>query len=391
MRRDYPRAASCCWRRRRCSAATTRPPRRFTARAPCRASIATTRRSSATTRSSRRFPARAMRPRRSTWRAGSTSTAVASARACRICRPRWITSARATSPTTPPGAWRSRTTCWAKPIRRWPASSTTRSCRATTAPATSAASASATGARASRTRPDARPKRSPAIASSIERGPLSFYGLLARARLRALGEVVPMELPRIPTGRSPAPRRAVPPGNQGTIPASRAARADELLEAGMDVEAGWELERNEESICKRRGDARGLPMLLDRYRACRIFTARSGWPRAAAAGAGDGAQGARRGVLGGALPAGVQRARRKIRPAGGQPRLVPLRDHAQGVGVLPARRLVRGRARPVADDPPTSAKVAARRARRSLPTSSTSPRPTSASAPLHRLAVPQVR
>ena len=90
----------------------------------------------------RDVPALALRGRGAVpGRAGSTSTAGASARACPICRPRSITSARATSPTTPPGAWRSRTTCWARPIRRSPASRATRSCRSTTAPATSAARA----------------------------------------------------------------------------------------------------------------------------------------------------------------------------------------------------------------------------------------------------------
>jgi len=43
------------------------------------------------------------------------------------------------------------------------------------------------------------------------------------------------------------------------------------LEAGMDVEAGTELERNEKAILRRLGDQRGLATLLDRYRRASDF------------------------------------------------------------------------------------------------------------------------
>ena len=61
-------------------------------------------------------------------RAGSTTTAARSRRACRRSRRRWTGSARARSPTTPPGAWRSRISCSATPPRRRPASTATAAC-----------------------------------------------------------------------------------------------------------------------------------------------------------------------------------------------------------------------------------------------------------------------
>ncbi|HET6147206.1 MAG TPA: transglycosylase SLT domain-containing protein [Polyangia bacterium] len=112
---------------------------------------------------------------------------------------------------------------------------------------------------------------------SLRRGPLSFYGLLAGARLRALGESVP-----------PTPFQAGPPAESDKAgdgafvlpaPAGRdggngepaLARADELLDAGMDVEAGWELERNETVLLRHLGEGKGLATLLDRYRRASDF------------------------------------------------------------------------------------------------------------------------
>jgi len=108
---------------------------------------------------------------------------------------------------------------------------------------------------------------------AVKRGPLSFYGLLARARLRGLGEVVPMDLPASADADKPAatPALPIPPGKQANDLDPALARADELLEAGMEDEAGWELERNEASILRRAGDARGLATLLDRYRRASDF------------------------------------------------------------------------------------------------------------------------
>jgi soluble lytic murein transglycosylase len=121
---------------------------------------------------------------------------------------------------------------------------------------------------------------------SIRRGPLSFYGLLARARLRPLGEVVPFDLS--PTtdaqkdnagtagaaasksaaaGKTPAAAGKATSAARASDDSDPAlARADELLDAGMEVEAGWELERNEAAILHHLGDSRGLGALLERYR-----------------------------------------------------------------------------------------------------------------------------
>jgi soluble lytic murein transglycosylase len=137
---------------------------------------------------------------------------------------------------------------------------------------------------------------------SIRRGPLSFYGLLARARLQALGETVGFGLtapakpnaapaagapsvqataaassveapapPPVPVpGLIPVPAPAA--GGRGGADADPVlARADELLEAGMEVEAGWELERNEAAVLHHLGDSRGLALLLDRYRRATDF------------------------------------------------------------------------------------------------------------------------
>jgi len=113
---------------------------------------------------------------------------------------------------------------------------------------------------------------------SIRRGPLSFYGLLARARLRALGEAVPANsffdaLAAEGGDKTGASGFALPDplSHAGAESDPSLARADELLEAGMDVEAGWELERNESAILHRLGEQRGLATLLDRYRLASDF------------------------------------------------------------------------------------------------------------------------
>ncbi len=88
------------------------------------------------------------------------------------------------------------------------------------------------------------------------RWPFDYYGLLARARLKAAGETVPLSLPSSDhSERPPAPRR-----NDPTL-----ERADELLRAGLIAEAGYELERAEEGVSKRLGREAALPLLLERY------------------------------------------------------------------------------------------------------------------------------
>jgi soluble lytic murein transglycosylase len=111
---------------------------------------------------------------------------------------------------------------------------------------------------------------------SIRRGPLTFYGLLARARLQGLGESVALGMTDAnaanATDKAPSPGATAAPGS--ALPPDIAqilARVDELLDAGMDVEAGWELERNEATVLKRLGESRGLALLLDRYRRASDF------------------------------------------------------------------------------------------------------------------------
>jgi soluble lytic murein transglycosylase len=98
---------------------------------------------------------------------------------------------------------------------------------------------------------------------SVRRGPLTFYGLLARARLREMGEKVDPFLPA-PTGPAAAPLPAPSAATAAKDPAL--ARADELLDAGMGFEAGADLERNEAAVLHHLGESAGLAALLDRYR-----------------------------------------------------------------------------------------------------------------------------
>ncbi len=87
----------------------------------------------------------------------------------------------------------------------------------------------------------------------VARGPFNYYGLLARARLRELGETLPW--PPL-AGRGAAPKVVQDPA---------VARALELERAGLSPEAGVELERNEAGIIKRNGKAQALPFLLATY------------------------------------------------------------------------------------------------------------------------------
>jgi soluble lytic murein transglycosylase len=99
----------------------------------------------------------------------------------------------------------------------------------------------------------------------LRRGPLSFYGLLARARLRAMGDSGAVDAAAPNGAGTPIDER--PAG----APDPALARTDELLEAGMDVEAGWELEQSENEVLRRLGEGRGLAALLDRYRRASDF------------------------------------------------------------------------------------------------------------------------
>jgi soluble lytic murein transglycosylase len=90
--------------------------------------------------------------------------------------------------------------------------------------------------------------------------PLSFYGLLAAARLGG----AKAELPAREGGA------AEPPPPKATKDPA-VARAMELLDAGMTVEAGGELQRQEKDILKRAGGEKALPWLLSLYRRAESF------------------------------------------------------------------------------------------------------------------------
>lgn len=100
--------------------------------------------------------------------------------------------------------------------------------------------------------------------------PLSYYALLARVRLRELDAEAP---PFAPPGPASTSTGAPPPG---AVPLQKAldpqveadervARVDELLTAGLVVEAGFELRQAESALIKGYGAARALPVLFDRY------------------------------------------------------------------------------------------------------------------------------
>lgn len=85
------------------------------------------------------------------------------------------------------------------------------------------------------------------------RSPFSYYALLARARLRELGQT-PVDPP--PPKRHPRPAPLRDPVVD---------RVRELTEAGLDVEAGLELGRAEPDLLRRHGKAAAVPFLLATY------------------------------------------------------------------------------------------------------------------------------
>jgi soluble lytic murein transglycosylase len=85
--------------------------------------------------------------------------------------------------------------------------------------------------------------------------PFSYYGLVAATRLRELGENPAFSLPEW-SGRLEVPEKV----KDATV-----VRVDELAAAGMDVEAGLELAREEPGVLSRLGRERGLALLFDRY------------------------------------------------------------------------------------------------------------------------------
>jgi soluble lytic murein transglycosylase len=91
----------------------------------------------------------------------------------------------------------------------------------------------------------------------VVREPLSWYGLLARSRLRKAGEVVKVALPK----GDPKPVRLPPKLRKDPA----LLRVEELDRAGLTVEAGVELQRNEEELEQRLGRDQALALLLTEY------------------------------------------------------------------------------------------------------------------------------
>ncbi|MGZ3438193.1 MAG: transglycosylase SLT domain-containing protein, partial [Polyangia bacterium] len=90
--------------------------------------------------------------------------------------------------------------------------------------------------------------------------PFTYYALQARARLKERG----VELGPFGDG----PRGTAPPLEDLDVKLANdpiIMRVDELLLAGLSVEAGVELRRGEGELMKRYGAARALPLLFDRY------------------------------------------------------------------------------------------------------------------------------
>ncbi len=99
--------------------------------------------------------------------------------------------------------------------------------------------------------------------------PFSWYAQLARARLAESGKTVDPFGSR-KAGPSGGKKRSSGP-ELGEIDDALAAdpliaRAQELIAAGMTIEAGDELRRGETAFLKKYGRGRALPILLDRYR-----------------------------------------------------------------------------------------------------------------------------
>jgi len=98
---------------------------------------------------------------------------------------------------------------------------------------------------------------------TVTRFPFSWYALLARARLTALGITVPPFGIAAPPPRGPKLAAEV---DEALARDNLIRRADQLIAAGLGTEAGEELSRNERPFLKRHDRAAAFAMLLDRYR-----------------------------------------------------------------------------------------------------------------------------
>lgn len=97
---------------------------------------------------------------------------------------------------------------------------------------------------------------------TIAKHPFSWYALLARSRLKALGvDVDPFG--NAGTTRGPKLAEKV---DEALASDNLIKRADELIAAGLGTDAGDELAREERAFLKRHDHAAAFAMLLDRYR-----------------------------------------------------------------------------------------------------------------------------
>jgi len=97
----------------------------------------------------------------------------------------------------------------------------------------------------------------------VHHSPLGYYGLLAAARLRQAGEKVTVDWP---VWSAPAPANRAKLAHDPVLESAR-----ELLQAGLDVEAGEELGRAEASVLQHLGKANGTSLLLEEYPRMRAF------------------------------------------------------------------------------------------------------------------------
>ena len=97
----------------------------------------------------------------------------------------------------------------------------------------------------------------------IKRWPFSWYALLARARLIASGVTIG---PFGPDARAASGPAIATTADEALASDPLIQRSDELTAAGLGVEAGFELERDERGFLARHDRAAGLAMLMDRYR-----------------------------------------------------------------------------------------------------------------------------
>lgn len=103
----------------------------------------------------------------------------------------------------------------------------------------------------------------------IQRYPFSWYALLARARLGELGVTVGPFGVDDPKPRGPSIATEV---DEGLADDRLIAGVDELIAAGLGVEAGDELRRGEAGFVKRHDRGKAYAMVLDRYRRAGNFS-----------------------------------------------------------------------------------------------------------------------